>query len=280
MIVKQKNIDEMDKRDATSYKFDLLENILEGMYKIRFKLLYTITYLIENNKIIDSKIIGFGEMINLFPARFINQAKLYLKDPLFAININQWRNIAAHKSYEVKIDKINLEYANKSKISITHEEFEIIGDWIIGVYNALRLAEIITYFNYIPELNKMFTIKNNRPMRFDALIFEMIFNMTVIGFKFKSTSETDNTFSIIFEKNEEKDLLKSIIHVSQCLDRIAFYLSLDDFYKDNYKFVSAKIEEENEIKAVAKVNIKTALQKVRREITRDEYMNAIEFIFK
>jgi hypothetical protein len=89
----------------------------------------------------------------------------------------------------------------------------------------------------------MFTIKNNRPMRFNALIFEMIFNMTVIGFKFKSTSETDTTFSIIFEKNEEKDLLKSIIHVSQCLERIAFYLSLDDFYKYNYKFVSVKIEE-------------------------------------
>jgi hypothetical protein len=279
MVTLQRPIDGIDKRDLIKYKFGLIEEILETMFKYRFELLYVFSFFLENGNKININNITFGELINSFPKTYTNRVQLYLQDPLFSISTNQWRNISAHKTSRVQADKIFIYYGknNKYNKTLSYEEFDIIVEHILAIYNAIRLAEIITYFNYIPEIDKLIGLKVETTIRLDTFLFEMIFNMKLIGFKFVSMSQEDRTFSLTFQKREKDTLQYSLMLVSQCLERVAYYISLDQFEKGKYTHVCANIMENNMITGFVKVDIQSALNKVYGIVTFEEYVNNMTF---
>jgi hypothetical protein len=279
MVTLQNPIDGIDERDLIKYKFGLIEEILETMFNHRFELLYVFSFFLENGNKININNITFGELINSFPKTYTNKAQLYLQDPLFSISTNQWRNISAHKTFKVQADKILVYYGknNKYNKTLSYEEFDIIVDHILAIYNAIRLAEIITYFNYTPEIGKLIGLKVETAIRLDTFLFEMIFNMKLIGFKFVSTSQKDRTFSLTFQKREKDTLQYSLMLVSQCLERVAYYISLDQFDKEKYTHVCANIMENNMITGFVKVDIQSALNKVYGIVTFEEYVNHMIF---
>jgi hypothetical protein len=170
-----------------------------------------------------------------------------------------------------------MEKNNKYNKILSYEEFDVILEHIFAIYNAIRLAEIIIYFNYTPEIDKLIGLKVNTTIRLDTFLFEMIFNMKLIGFKFISTSQEDKTFSLTFQKREKDTLQYSLMLVSQCLERVACYISLDRFEKGKYTYVCANIMENNMITGFVKVDIQSALNKVHGIITFDEYVNNMTF---
>jgi hypothetical protein len=282
MINLQKPIDGMDTRDLITYKFSFFENILENMFRYRFELLYAFAYFLESGNIIDTNNITFGELIKSFPVEYINYARFYLQDPLFSISTNQWRNISAHKTVKIEMNSMTIYFGknNKYKKTLSFNDFDNIAEWIFGIYNAIRLAEIIIYFNYSPEIDKLFGLKVNTSVRLDTFIFEMVFNMKNIGFKFVATSQTNKTFSLIFEKRQNDTLQYSLMLVSQCLERIAYYISLDNFNKEKYTHVCAKILETSIMRGSVKVDIQTALDKVYGKITFEEYVDSMVFNYE
>ncbi len=86
-------------RDKISYYFKAIDETLEGAFKPRFKILHKLINLKLNQTIVDNSSFDFGKLIRQLPSQARGYVSLFLEDPLFSIPTNQWRNIAAHKSF-------------------------------------------------------------------------------------------------------------------------------------------------------------------------------------
>lgn len=268
-------------RDKTIYIFDTINNILEKCFKPRFILLYQFSFFNYSGKF-NNEQKDFGYLIKNFPKNYKNNADLYLADPHFLISTNQWRNIAAHKTYDIKKDNITVTYGNKPIHSktFTHDDLLKILNWVKKSYGTLRLAETLIYLNYTQEVVSNRQYPENNDIRYEAWLLGIIHNMQIVGFQFVSIEKTDNTFIVNFIDKKNETLKESIIHASQCLSQLSISLESDNFEKDSYKFSQVNIVDEHvSVMASAKVEIEKAILHSKGEISLEDYINNINFKF-
>ena len=280
--ITEPNINSLSKRDKTIYLFDTINNVLEKCFKPRFELLYKFSFFNESGNF-NNKSKGFGSLIKHFPKSYRNNAILYLGDPHFSISTNQWRNIAAHKTYDIKKDEINITYGTKNKKSatLTHEDLLKIVNWVKKSYGTLRLAEVLIYLNYTQEIVSNMHYPRGNEIRLESWLFHITHNMQIVGFQFVSTEEKDNTFIINFRSKKDRTLKESIIHASQCLSQLSGALESDYFLKGSYKFTQVNIvNEKSRVLASAIVEIEKAILHSEGKISLEEYSSNVNFKFK
>lgn len=270
-------------RDKISYYFKIIDETLEGAFKPRFKLLDKLANFKLSQNIIDNSNFEFGKLIRDFPSMFHSDARLFLEDPLFSISTNQWRNIAAHKSFTINKEDITIEYGrgNIQSRTISYEEFYKVVHWTQDIYRVIRLGQVFTDLNYIKEIVNEIGGTDNMNIRFESSLLHIIHNMQIVGFEFVSNEEQYEVFCLNVKGKLNHDVKSSLIHASQCLDQLSCAIYDDKFVRDNFKKTRISIvNDSREILASATISIETALKKAKGELTLDEYLWQMHFDLK
>ncbi len=282
-VLTQPDTTHFSERDKISYYFKIIDETIEGAFKPRFKLLDKLVNLKLRQPIIDNSSFDFGKLIRDFPIQFKNHICLFLKDPIFSVSINQWRNIAAHKSYTINKNNIIVEYgrSNIQTLTISIEDFYKIVYWTQDIYRVIRLAQVLTDLNYIEEIVAELGGTENINVRFESSLLHIVHNMQIVGFEFVSTEELSDTFSLNMKGKKNHNIKSSLIHASQCLDQLSCAIYDDKFVRDNFKNTQINIvdDELNKVGS-AIIPIEIALKKAKNEISLDEYIGSMNFEIK
>ncbi|HUX59885.1 MAG TPA: hypothetical protein VMV32_01125 [Ignavibacteriaceae bacterium] len=276
----QPNPTDFSERDKISYYFKVIDEILEGVFKPRFRLFDKFINYYTKGTYYDNSKIDFGQIIQNFPDLESVPATLYLKDPYFSITTNQWRNISAHKTFAINKDSISIEYGKKNikTLSISFEQLKLILDWTQDIYQVIRFAEVFINLNFTKEVVVALGGTGKMKLRFESVLMHLINNIQIVGFQFVSTIEKDTTFILQLKKKINFDLKDSIIHASQFLEHLSRAVNNDEYTRDKFTHVQVEvIDYENEKSASATVKISFAMSKVQKELKLDEYIQNIEF---
>jgi len=276
----QPNPTDFSERDKISYYFKVIDEILEGVFKPRFRLFDNFINYYTKGTYYDSSKIDFGQIIQNFPISESVSASLYLKDPYFSITTNQWRNISAHKTFTINKDSIKIEYGKKNikTLNISFEQLKMILDWSQDIYRVIRLAEVFISLNFIKEVVDNLGGTDKMNLRFESVLMHLIHNIQIVGFQFLSTIEQDKTFILRLKKKNNFDLKDSVIHASQFLEHIASAVYDDEFTRDKFTDVQVQVMDDNNEKfASSTVRISSAMRKLKKEINLDEYIQCIDF---
>jgi hypothetical protein len=279
-VLTQPDHNSFSERDKISYYFKIIDETLEGAFKPRFKLLDKFVAFNLNGFVTDNSTFDFGRLIRDFPAIFKSKIDLFLKDPFFSISTNQWRNIAAHKSFIINKDNIVIKYGqvNIHTLTISYDDFYKIVYWTQDIYRAIRLGQVFTDLNHIEEIVAELGGTENISIRFESTLLHIIHNMQIVGFEFVSTNEKTDTFCLNVKGKVNCDLKSSLIHASQCLDQLSYAIYDDKFVRDNFQKAQICIVDENKLDlASATIPINIALRKAKNEIGLDEYLDNMDF---
>lgn len=282
-VLTQPDSTTFSERDKISYYFKIIDETLEGAFKPRFKLLARLANFKLNQTIVDNSNYDFGRLVKDFPNQLKNEMSLFIEDPIYSISTNQWRNIAAHKSFLINKENIAVEYGrtNIQKITITFNEFDKIVIWTQDIYRVIRLAQVLTDLNYTEEIISELGGIANISVRFESSLLHIIHNMQIVGFGFDSTEEQSDTFCLNVRGKANHDIKSSLIHASQCLDRISCAIYEDKFVSNKFTKTQICIVDENRNKlGSATIAIETALLKVNNQISLKKYLDNMKFEIK
>lgn len=279
-VLIQPDEQEFSKRDKISYYFNVIDETLEGVFKSRLKLLEKlVTYKLYGN-IPDNSGADFGKVIRDFPNELKSEANLFLEDPFFSISTNQWRNIAAHKSFTINKNDIVIEYGRKTiqTRTLTYDEFYRIVHWTQDIYRVIRFGQVLIYLNYMEEIVAELGETENMNIRFESSLLHIIHNMQIVGFEFVSNEEEGEVFCLNVKGKIGVDVSSSLIHASQCLDQLSRAIYKDEFVKDNFKRTKVCIVDNNgKTLASATIPIEVAVNMANGKMTLNEYINNMDF---
>ena len=276
----QPNPSDFLERDKLTYYFKVIDEILEGVFKPRFRLFDNFINFYTKGTYYNNSKVDFGQLIQNFPSSESILASLYLKDPYFKVTTNQWRNISAHKTFSVNKDSIKIEYGKKNikTLNISSKQLKLILDWTQDIYGVLRLAEVLINLNYTKEVVDTLGGIDKIKLRFESVLMHIINNIQIVGFQFVNTSEQDKTFILRLNKKMNSDLKDSLIHASQFLEHLASAVYDDEFTRDKFTNVQVQIIDNiSEKIAISTVKINSAMSKLKKEIKLDEYLQCIDF---
>jgi hypothetical protein len=276
----QPNPVDFSERDKMSYYFKVIDEILEGVFKPRFRMFDNFINYYTKGTYYDNSKIDFGQIIQNFPLNESVSAALYLKDPYFTITTNQWRNISAHKAFSISKDSIKITYGKKNikTLNISFEQLKLILDWTQDIYRVIRLSEVFINLNYTKEVVENLGGTDKMKLRFESVLMHLINNIQIVGFQFESTVEQENTFILRLKKKTNADLKDSVIHSSQFLEHIASAIYRDEFTRDKFTTVQVQVFDDNNEKfASTTVKISSAMSKLKKRINLNEYLQCIDY---
>lgn len=279
VIIQPDPID-FSERDKISYYFKVIDEILEGVFKPRFRLFDRFINYYVRGIYYDNSKIDFGQIIQNFPDSERFSASLYLADPYFSISTNQWRNISSHKTFSIKKDSILIEYGKTSvkSLSLSFKQLKMVLNWVQDIYRVIRLAEVFISLNYTEEVVDALGGTDKIKLRFESVLMHLINNIQIVGFPFVSTIESDTTFILRLKKKVNSNLKDSIIHASQFLEYLAYAVHDDEFTRDKFTHVQVQVLDDNNDKfASATIIISSVLRKLEKDMTLDEYLQCIDF---
>ncbi|EHO06998.1 hypothetical protein HMPREF9714_02849 [Myroides odoratimimus CCUG 12901] len=282
-VLIQPDSSDFSERDKISYYFKAIDETLEGAFKPRFKLLDKLINFKLSQIIVDNSSFDFGKLIREFPSQVKCDVSLFLKDPLFSIPTNQWRNIAAHKSFTINTDNIVVAYGkgNIHTKTISYCDFYKIVNWTQDIYRVIRLAQVLTDLNYIAEIVEILGGTENMNVRFEASLLHIIHNMQIVGFEFVSNEKQNGIFCLNVKGKVNHDVKSSLIHASQCLDQLSCAIYDDKFVRDNFQKTKVSIvNDSGDILASATISVEAALKRAQGKLTLNEYLSKIEFDVK
>lgn len=282
-VLTQPNEKELSERDKISYYFKVIDETLEGAFKPRFKLVDKLVNYKLHCDILDNSGYDFGKLIRDFPNQVKSDTILFLEDPIFSISTNQWRNIAAHKSFIINKNDIVVEYGRNTihSLALSYDDFYKIVHWTQDIYRVIRFGQVLTYLNYIEEIVAELGGTENMNIRFESSLLYIIHNMQIVGFEFVSNEEQGEIFCLNVKRKIDHELKSSLIHASQCLDKLSCAIYNDKFVRDNFTKSKISIVDDNKNQlASATISIEVAVNMTKGELTLDEYLSKIEFDIK
>lgn len=282
-VLTQPDEKEFSERDKISYYFKVIDETLEGAFKPRLKLLDKLVNFKLHGNIPDNSGADFGKVIRDFPTQVKSDTILFLEDPFFSISTNQWRNIAAHKSFTINKNDIVVEYGRNTiqSLSLSYEDFYKIVHWTQDIYRVIRFGQVLTDLNHIEEIVSELGGTENMNIRFESSLLHIIHNMQIVGFEFVSNEEQNEIFCLNVKGKSDHDVKSSLIHASQCLDQLSCAIYDDKFIKDNFKKAKICIVDNNRnTLASATISIEVAVNRAKGRLTLDEYLSKMEFDIK
>lgn len=266
--------------DRVYQNFDLLDAVLEGSYKLHLRLLYGFSRKHAGSPFPSNvRRLDFGEMAANFPPTSSSRFQLLLEDPEHHIKVNQWRNIAAHKSFVMKSSRtFELEYGktNPRMKRTTLASLVRTVRWAVLSLNTLRLATVIIYIEHMKEL-KVAGLQDV-PLRLESWITGLCHNLGTVGFRCESYGEHQRQFTLVLRDVLGRPIKDAIVHASQVLDQLS--LGLDSALSHRVRVKRAcvaLVDGEGRVQATASVDIKVALASLNRKIKLKRYVSQIDF---
>lgn len=282
-VLTQPDEKDFSERDKIRYYFNVIGETLEGAFKPRLKLLDKLVNYKLHGNILENSGSDFGKVIRNFPDQVKSETVLFLEDPFFSISTNQWRNIAAHKSFAINKNDIEVEYGRNTiqTLTLTYDDFYKILHWTQDIYRVIRFGQVLTHLNYTEEIVTELGGTENMHIRFESSLLHIIHNMQIVGFEFVSNEEQVDIFCLNVKGKVGHDVKSSLIHASQSLDQLSCAIYDDMFVKDNFTKAKVSIVDDNRnTLASATISIEVAVNKAKGKMTLDEYLSKMDFDIK
>lgn len=221
---------ERDKSDMELYEFakesfENIEDIIEGIMKAQIIEHIAINRIIRKKPFELSKI--KSTKLGVLIQELIQQSpypKLFMTQP-DGIKLSDWRNIAAHKSYQVQTDSVHCRFGsgtNETSFYLSREELFNRVNQIVRMLEVLNLSHKFFGFDNIYKIQpRQETDQNTTAGRDEIWLLIFISSICSQGFEvLKFNYEADGKALMVVKDLTEQDPQMRGIHTSQFIYQI------------------------------------------------------------
>jgi hypothetical protein len=258
-----------------------IDTILEGCYKPHFQILYAFAIKsISGSFPSDKKRLDFGEMRVKFPKNLQPQARLYLENLETNLFVNQWRNIAAHKTFRILSEtEVEFQYGMDIPPKVQVVSLETLNKvlcWITQIHTTIRLASVIIYLEYMHDIRPLIGLQPE--LRIESWLISLCHSFSIVGFECQTINESNRTFILTIADKSDRAPEEALAHSSQVLDQLSFALELDPVKKGKYEFCTISLVDPTGYNlASATVKITDVLDRAAGKLSMEEYANKVIF---
>jgi hypothetical protein len=261
-------------------KFDIFDAILEGSYKLQFRVVYGFALKYTGSPFPSNvRSLDFGALITNFPVHLKADFSTLLEDPEHNIKTSQWRNISAHKNFTMKSSRtFEIEYGRPLRYfkRLTMMSLERTVNWSILALCTIRLCNTIIYIEYMSKLKTRGLIAPS--LKFESIITGLCHNLGTVGFRCVCYGDSKELFTLSLQDNLNRPVNNAISHASQILDQLSLYISKSLSHRAKIKRTAIQLVDKdfNEL-ASASVDIDDALAFVNRKFKMKKYVTKVKF---
>lgn len=269
--------------DRVYQLFSTIDGVAEGCFKPQLQILFSFAQ-VDNGKPWPDDVakLDFGSLVGEFPRTLRNEVPVLLADPDFSVPINQWRNIAAHKTFRLVGPRtVEVSYG-KENVQVRRFGFHRLRNvwgWLLRIHTAVRLANTITFIEHLHELNSLGLPRIDIPL--SATLLNVGHGLSTVGFESMGWQCTRRDGILAVGDRLGRTPQHALIHASQLLDQLSVGILLDPstrgsvdragislFLKDGSRF------------GTALVSVQVADAFTRREISLTEYTRQIQWVIE
>jgi len=271
-------------QDQVQAQFDWLDVVLEGCHKYHLRILYAFALHKHNGNFpADVVSMDYGALVGGLPQWARSSFAYLCEDPEHGITVNQWRNIAAHKSFVIRSSRtLDVTYgrgANRTTKRLTTASLRRAFDWSINALNALRLATVIVYLEYMEELQGAGL--KDPTMRLDSWLTHLFHNMRLVGFYGVSHTLNAKFLTIDLFDTQSRPVRDAIIHASQVLDQLSVAVDSDPAIRPRPERACVRLlNDDGSVAAGASVRTVDAITHSEGGSTLQQYINSIDFMIR
>ncbi len=266
--------------DRVYQLFSTIDGVAEGCFKPQLQIIFAFAKRdIGGGWPNNVAQLDFGALVKEFPNVLKCQVPLLLADPDLAIPINQWRNIAAHKTFAmVGPQTIEITYGrgNVHSQHLGQHRLQRIWYWLLRTHAAVRLANTIIFIEHMPELYVIGLPSVKQ--RLSSTIIHISHDLSTVGFETVGwkTVKRDGILSV-------RDCLgrspqEALIHASQMLDQLSIGILNDPTTRNRlYRARIALILPDGSLFGSACVPVPAADAFTRGKITLSEYLDNVQW---
>lgn len=268
-------------RDSAFQLFQTIDGVAEGCFKPQLQIIYSFAY---------RDVIGawphevssqdFGAIVGNFPQTHQISPSILLRDPDMNIPINQWRNIAAHKSFSLVGPRtIQVTYGKggtKNTRQFGLHRLRKVSAWLIKTHSAVRLANTITYIEHMREIVALGKPNTGRPL--SATLLGIANGLSTVGFESVEWGVEKGEGILTVTDRQARKPQEALIHASQQLVELSVGVLADIATRSCISKVSIQLlMPDGSIFGKARVTVSDADNFSLRKINLHRYMDLIEW---
>jgi hypothetical protein len=267
--------------DEVYEQFDRLDSILEGCHKHHFRVLYSFAvHRTSSTFPADVAARDYGALVATLPQWARAGFRYLCEDPEHSIAVNQWRNVAAHKSFTIRSCRtLDVTYGrppNQRTKRITTASLRRALDWSMKALNTLRLASVIVYLEYMGDLHA--TGLPECRLRLDSWLVHIFQNLRLVGFHGVAHDLNRNVFTVDLFDAKGRPVRDAAIHASQILDQMSVAVDSDPSVGRRPTRVRVRlVNGEGAVVATASVKTANALAHSEGKLTLQQYVDSVDF---
>ena len=267
-------------QDVAFQLFETIDGVAEGCFKPQLQILYEFAVREEMGTWpISTSTIDFGTLVAKFPTPYKNQVPILLNDPDLKIGVNQWRNIAAHKSYKLvgpKTIEVTYGRGNVKTTRLGIQRLSKVSRWLLMTHQTVRLANTIIFIEHMKEIVALGKPSVSRT--FSASVVQVGHNLSTVGFEVVDWKEATKDGLLIVKDRLNRDPTEALVHASQQLVSLSIGVLADVATRKRIKRVGVQLLLPNdESYGAGFVAVSTADAFSLRKISLACYMKEIEW---
>jgi hypothetical protein len=268
-------------QDRVYQLFSTIDGVAEGCFKHQFQILFSFAQKDSGNPWpSDVTKMDFGALVTQFPNALRGQVPVLFADPDLSIPINQWRNIAAHKTFQLVGPRtIEIEFGKGTPQvhRLGFHRLRKVWHWLLRIHTATRLANTIIYIEHMPELHALGlpSIKS----RLSSTLLNIIHGLSTVGFEAAGWQSVKRDGILSVRDRLGRPPRDALIHASQMLGQISVGILLDPSTKNRFDRAGISLVlEDGSCFGTALVPVQIADAFTRSKVNLKEYMETIQWI--
>ena len=269
-------------RDRVSQLFHTIDGVGEGCFKPQLQIVYSFAHReVAGTWPSDVFSLDFGTLVADFPQRQRVPPSVLLRDPDLCLSVNQWRNIAAHKSFAlVRPQTVQITYGKgttKCTRQLGLNRLRHVSAWLIRTHSAVRLANTIAYIEHMKEIVALGQPNTGRPL--SSSLLGIAHGLSTVGFE-SVEWRTERGEGILTVKDRyARNPRHALIHASQQLVALSIGVLVDVATQSSISKVSIQLRAPDDgIFGRARVSVSDADAFSLRKLSLSSYMDRIEWI--
>lgn len=270
-------------QDRAYHLFTTIEGVAEGCYKPQLQILIAFA---KRDSGMDWPVevlrMDLGRLVSEYPSVLRDRAPLLLSDPELEIPVNQWRNIAAHRTFRlVSAQTIEVRYGkgNERSQRISIHQLRRAWYWLLRTHTAARLANTIIYIEHMKELHALGVPRVD--MRLSAMVMHITHGLATVGFESVRWEQSGRQGVLVLIDRLNREPQHALIHASQVLDQLSLGVLYDPAMRTRIDKVGvALVSADGTRFGTALISVQIADRFSRREINMKDYVSHVEWTFE
>jgi hypothetical protein len=267
-------------QDRVFQIFQTIDGVAEGCFKPQLQILYAFA-IRDCTGVWPSNVgkLDFGALVANFPPSLSCQAPQLLRDPDVGIGVNQWRNIAAHRTFALVGPRtIEMRYGKGTPHTcrLGIHRLRTAWHWLLRTHSAVRLANTITFVEHMPDLHKLGLPKLQQ--RMSATLVHVSHGLSSVGFETVNWTAKLSEGVLTLRDRLGREPKRALIHASQQLILLGVGVRSDVAMRDRIKSVAISLVKlDGTVLGVAKVSPHDAEAFSKHNLTLKQYLDRVYF---